>query len=129
MPGRAQSTLLAQELMEEEWNAWHSMESCPEALAQVRLGCVSPIYSQTYSQDSPIYCLFPPYTLKPTVGILTAFNPVSSTFTLVCFRLMVPKYQTVDLLHHCIIFNYETEKKVMLLLGYSLDVLMQWSWS
>lgn len=34
VPGRAQSTLLAQELMEEEWNAWHSMESCPEALAQ-----------------------------------------------------------------------------------------------
>lgn len=34
LPGRVQSTLLAQELMEEEWNACHSMESCPEALAQ-----------------------------------------------------------------------------------------------
>ncbi|XP_016056458.1 PREDICTED: RPA-interacting protein isoform X1 [Miniopterus natalensis] len=34
MPGRAQSTLLVQELMEEEWNALQSMESCPEALAQ-----------------------------------------------------------------------------------------------
>ncbi|XP_037000161.2 RPA-interacting protein isoform X2 [Artibeus jamaicensis] len=34
MPGRAQSTLLVQELMEEEWSALQSMESRPEALAQ-----------------------------------------------------------------------------------------------
>ncbi|XP_036922165.1 RPA-interacting protein isoform X3 [Sturnira hondurensis] len=34
MPGRAQSALLVQELMEEEWNALQSMESCPEALPQ-----------------------------------------------------------------------------------------------
>ncbi|XP_024420879.2 RPA-interacting protein isoform X1 [Desmodus rotundus] len=34
MLGRAQSTLLVQELMEEEWNALQSMESGPEALAQ-----------------------------------------------------------------------------------------------
>lgn len=32
---------------------------------------------------------------------------------------MPPKYQTVDLLHHCIIFNCETKKKVMSLLGYT----------
>nr|KAF6417019.1 RPA interacting protein [Molossus molossus] len=34
IPERAQSTLLVQELMKEEWNALQSMESCPEALAQ-----------------------------------------------------------------------------------------------
>nr|KAF6305478.1 RPA interacting protein [Pipistrellus kuhlii] len=34
-PGRARSTLLAQELMEEEWNAWHSVESGPAAVAQL----------------------------------------------------------------------------------------------
>ncbi|XP_035889094.1 RPA-interacting protein isoform X1 [Phyllostomus discolor] len=34
MLGRPQSTLLVQELMEEEWNALQSMESCPQALAQ-----------------------------------------------------------------------------------------------
>ncbi|XP_045680139.1 RPA-interacting protein [Phyllostomus hastatus] len=34
MLGRPQRTLLVQELMEEEWNALQSMESCPQALAQ-----------------------------------------------------------------------------------------------
>ena len=40
MPRRAQSTLLVQEVMEEEWHALQSMERCPEALSQVRLGSV-----------------------------------------------------------------------------------------
>nr|XP_019573665.1 PREDICTED: RPA-interacting protein isoform X4 [Rhinolophus sinicus] len=35
MPGRAQNTFLAQEVIEEEWNALQSMEGCPEALAQL----------------------------------------------------------------------------------------------
>ncbi|XP_066219470.1 RPA-interacting protein isoform X2 [Saccopteryx leptura] len=34
MPGVTQSTLIVQEVMEEEWNALQSMQSCPEALTQ-----------------------------------------------------------------------------------------------
>ncbi|KAM8814794.1 RPA-interacting protein [Rhynchonycteris naso] len=34
MPGVTQSTLIVQEVMEEEWNALQSMESCTEALTQ-----------------------------------------------------------------------------------------------
>lgn len=84
VPGRAQRTLLAQELMEEEWNAWHSMESCPEAVAQVRLGCVfredtsSPLSACLPASSKPIYSQTP-------IGILTAFNPVSSTFNISLF--------------------------------------------
>lgn len=37
MSGGAQNTLLVQEVMEEEWNALQSVESCPQAWAQVRL--------------------------------------------------------------------------------------------
>lgn len=90
LPGRAQSTLLAQELMEEEWNAWHSMESGPEAVAQVRLGCVfregataprTPRVLSLPISPSPLN----PYSLKPTIGSLTAFNPVSSTFNISLF--------------------------------------------
>ncbi|XP_038369457.1 RPA-interacting protein isoform X3 [Canis lupus familiaris] len=35
VPRRAQSTLLVQEVMEEEWHALQSMERCPEALSQL----------------------------------------------------------------------------------------------
>ncbi|XP_058287700.1 RPA-interacting protein isoform X5 [Hylobates moloch] len=34
-PGNAQSSFLVQEVMEEEWNALHSVENCPEDLAQL----------------------------------------------------------------------------------------------
>ena len=37
MSGGAQNTLLVQEVMEEEWNALQSVESWPQAWAQVRL--------------------------------------------------------------------------------------------
>jgi hypothetical protein len=39
-PGRGRNRLLVQEVMEEEWNSLQSVENCPQALAQVRLGYV-----------------------------------------------------------------------------------------
>ncbi|XP_077021956.1 RPA-interacting protein isoform X4 [Tamandua tetradactyla] len=36
VPRRAQNTLLVQEVMEEEWNALQSVDTCPEAFAQVK---------------------------------------------------------------------------------------------
>lgn len=55
MSGGAQNTFLVQEVMEEEWNALRSVESRPEALAQVRLGYVFVAPRMPVSS----LCLFP----------------------------------------------------------------------
>ncbi|XP_004483576.2 LOW QUALITY PROTEIN: RPA-interacting protein [Dasypus novemcinctus] len=58
MPGGAQSTLLVQEVMEEEWNALQSVDGCPEALAQVEelmdLAALEEIQQELIDQEQSI---------------------------------------------------------------------------
>ncbi|KAG8517122.1 RPA-interacting protein, partial [Galemys pyrenaicus] len=58
VPGRMQKTLLVQEVMEEEWNALHSMESCPEALTQLEepmdLSVLEEIQQELIDQEQSI---------------------------------------------------------------------------
>lgn len=80
MPRRAQSSLLVQEVMEEEWSALQSVDSCPEGLSQVRLGYVF-LGRVLRHQEGPVSPSPPnPSTLQPPVRIPAALNPGSSIF-------------------------------------------------
>ncbi|KAI5280894.1 RPA-interacting protein isoform X4 [Manis pentadactyla] len=58
MPGRGQNTLLVQEVMEEEWNALHLEERCPEVMAQleepVDLAVLEEIQQELIDQEQSI---------------------------------------------------------------------------
>ncbi|XP_014408164.1 RPA-interacting protein isoform X3 [Camelus dromedarius] len=58
MPAGAQKTLLVQEVMEEEWNALQSVESWPEALAQLEepmdLAVLEEIQQELIDQEQSI---------------------------------------------------------------------------
>lgn len=58
MSGGAQNTLLVQEVMEEEWNALQSVESCPQAWAQLEepmdLAVLEEIQQELIDQEQSI---------------------------------------------------------------------------
>ncbi|XP_053425304.1 RPA-interacting protein [Nycticebus coucang] len=58
MPGRAQNTFLVQEVMEEEWNALRSTDTCPESLAQLEepmdLAVLEEIQQELIDQEQSI---------------------------------------------------------------------------
>ncbi|XP_003791277.1 RPA-interacting protein [Otolemur garnettii] len=58
LPGRAQSTFLVQEVMEEEWKALQSADNCPESLAQLEepmnLAVLEEIQQELIDQEQSI---------------------------------------------------------------------------